>query len=282
MPSDERNSDESGRGVWPGRPAGGKGADLQLASEIQRQVTELAQRRYEPAVRHELLRKLAERRAAGAGSVIEFDSLKVDVGYDSLLVRGELLISQQSFAQAESYLASLGLRPGELDHRQLRTGQQATASLAERVVVLKPQDRGGMPIPMNGRQLADIAKNLRLRGYSAAVTTVAVTAPVVKGQGGPRPAPQQQLPRLGRSGPKVAIIDTGISEQRSGTVPGSTLDDLHEFPLGDTPQDVAERQAYLSLDAGHGTFVTGIVQQIAPVPTSRSTGPWTATASAAT
>jgi subtilisin family serine protease len=267
MPSDERNSDELGRGVWPGRPGGDKREDLQLASEIQRQVTELAQRRYEPAVRHELLRQLAERRAAGAGgSVIEFDSLKVDVGYDSLLVRGELLISQQSFAQAEPYLASLGLVRAELDHRRLRTEQLATAQLAERVVVLTPQDHGGMPIPMSGRQLADIAKNLRLRGYSAAVTPVCVTAPVTKGQGGPRPAPPpQQLPQLSRSGPKVAIIDTGISQQRSGTVlPGSTLDDLHQFPLGNSPQEIAERDEYLSLDAGHGTFVTGIVQQIAP------------------
>ena len=128
MPFDERNSDDLGRGVWPGRPGGDKREDLQLATEIQRQVTELAQRRYEPAVRHELLRKLAERRAAGdGGSVIEFDSLKVDVGYDSLLVRGELLISQQSFAQAEPYLASLGLVPAGLDHRRLRTEQQATA-----------------------------------------------------------------------------------------------------------------------------------------------------------
>ncbi len=266
MPSDERNSDQIGRGVWPGRPDGDKREDLRLASEVQRQVTELAQRRYEPAVRHELLRKLAERRAAGGdGSVIEFDSLLVDVGYDSLLVRGELLISQQSFAQAQPYLASLGLERAEFDHRRLRTGELATTYLADRVVALKPQDRGGMPIPMSGRQLADIARNLRLRGFSAAVTPIAVTAPVTKGQGGPLPAPQQQLPRLSQSGPKVAIIDTGISQQRSGTVlPGSTLDDLHQFPLGNSPQQIAERDAYLSLDAGHGTFVTGIVQRIAP------------------
>src|ERR1051326_1388381 len=266
MPSDERNSAGSGRGVWPMRPGGGKRADLQLATEIQRQVTELAQRRYEPAVRHELLRKLAERRAAGAdGSVIEFDRLLVDVGYDSLLVRGELLISQQSFAEAEPYLTSLGLARTELDHRRLRTEEQATALLADRVVVLEPQDRGRMTIPMSGRELADVARNLRLRGYAAAVTPVAMSAPVVKGQGGPRPAAQQQMPQLSPSGPKVAIIDTGISPQRSGSVlPGSMLDDLHQFPLGNTPHDIAERNAYLSLDAGHGTFVTGIVQQIAP------------------
>jgi subtilisin family serine protease len=266
MPSDESNSRHVGRGVWPRRPGGGKSADLQLATEIQRQVTELAQRRYEPAVRHELLRKLAERRAADAGgSVIEFDRLLVDVGYDSLLVPGELLISQQSFTEAEPYLTALGFARTELDHRQLRTEEQATAYLADRMVVLKPQDRGEMPRPMSGRELADVARNLRLRGYAAAVTPVAMSAPVVKGQGGPRPAASQQMPQLSPSGPKVAIIDTGISPQRSGTVqPGSMLDDLHQFPLGNTPQDIAERNAYLSLDAGHGTFVTGIVQQIAP------------------
>ena len=84
-------------------------------------------------------------------------------------------------------------------------------------------------------------------------------------KGGPRPAPQGELPALSSTGPRVAIIDTGISRQRAKSVlPGSMLDDLHQFPLGNTSQDRAERRAYLSLDAGHGTFVTGIVQQIAP------------------
>jgi subtilisin family serine protease len=267
MPSDERNSDVPGRGTPSGPPGDADDrAEPQLAAQIQRQVTELAQRRYEPAVRHELLRQLAERRAAGSRTpVARFDYLPAHIGYDSLQVSGELLISQQSYAEARPYLTALDLVPTGLDHRQLASEQQDAETLAARVVVLKRQNRQGAPIPTSAQELADIARNLRLRGFSASVTPVAATAPVTKGQGGPRPAAPGAMATLGRKGPQVAIIDTGISRQRAGTVlPGSTLDVLHQFPLGNSSQARAERRAYLSFDAGHGTFVTGIVQQLAP------------------
>lgn len=266
MPSDERNSADPGRAGPPGGERGGRGEPPSAAAEIQRQVTELAQRRYEPAVRHELLRHLTERRAAASRApVVRFDYLPVGLGFDSLLVSGELLITQRSFTEARPYLTALGLVPSGLDHRQLGCEPQDTEALAGHVVVLKRQSRQGAPIPTSAQELADIARNLRLRGFSAAVTPVTVTAPVTKGEGGPRPAPQGELPALHSKEPRVAIIDTGISRQRARTVlAGSTPDVLHQFPLGNTSQDRAERRAYLSFDAGHGTFVTGIVQQLAP------------------
>jgi subtilisin family serine protease len=266
MPSDERNSDAPGHGgPPPGDDGGGQAGPAQVA-EIQRQVTELAQRRYEPAVRHELLRQLTGRRAGASRTpVVRFSYLPVDAGYDPLLVSGELLITRDSFRDAQPYLTALGLVQTEMDHRQLGCEAEDTAALADRVVVLTHRSRQKTAMPLGAQELADIARNLRLRGFSAAVTAVAMSAPVVKGQGGPRPAPRGQLPALSSKGPKVAIIDTGISRQRARTVlPGSMLDVLHQFPLGNTPQDRAERRAYLSLDAGHGTFVTGIVQQLAP------------------
>src|SRR5215472_18283603 len=266
MPSDEHNSAEPGRGGPPPGDDGGGRAEPALTAEIQRQVTELAQRRYEPAVRHELLRQLADRRVAASRTpVVRFDSLPVDVGFDSLLVSGELLITQRSFTEAEPYLDALGMVQTGMDHRQIGCEEEDAAALADQVVVLTHQSRQRTPIPLAAQELADIGRNLRVRGFSAGVTAVVTSAPIVKGQGGPRPALQGQISPLTSKGPKVAIIDTGISPQRAGTVlPGSMRDVLHQFPLGSSSQARAERRRYLSLEAGHGTFVTGIVQQLAP------------------
>jgi len=266
MPSDEHYSAEPGRGGPPPGDNGGGRAEPALTAEIQRQVTELAQRRYEPAVRHELLRQLADRRVAASRTpVVRFDSLPVDVGYDSLLVSGEVLITQRSFTEAQPYLDALGLVQTGMDHRQIGCEEEDAAALADQVVVLTHQGRQRTPIPLAAQELADIGRNLRLRGFSAGVTAVVTSAPIVKGQGGPRPALQGEIAPLSNEGPRVAIIDTGISPQRAGTVlPGSMRDVLHQFPLGNSPQARAERRRYLSLEAGHGTFVTGIVQQLAP------------------
>src|SRR5215472_19344887 len=128
MPSDEHYSAEPGHSGPPG-DNGGDRAEPALTAEIQRQVTELAQRRYEPAVRHELLRQLADRRlAASRTPVVRFESLLVDVGYDSLLVSGELLITQRSFAEAQPYLTALGLVRTGLDHRQIGCEEEDAAA----------------------------------------------------------------------------------------------------------------------------------------------------------
>src|SRR5262252_6813830 len=197
MPSDERDSAEPGRG---GR------AEPALTAEIQRQVTELARRRHEPAVRHELLRQLADRRVAASRTpVVRFDYLPVDVGFDSLLVSGELLITQRSFTEAEPYLDALGLVQTGMDHRQIGCEEEDAAALADQVVVLTHQSRQRTAIPLGAQELADIGRNLRLRGFSAGVTAVVTSAPIVKGQGGPRPALQGQISPLTSKGPKVAI-----------------------------------------------------------------------------
>ena len=67
---------------------------------------------------------------------------------------------------------------------------------------------------------------------------------------------------------KVAIIDTGIADQQvprtDGLLAGirrtpQNIDSLTSFPIGDPDTDT-----YLDFDAGHGTFVAGIVSQVAP------------------
>jgi subtilisin family serine protease len=303
MPSDDQIA-----GGFPGLPDRDAWGGLRAA--VQRQVTELAQLRHEPAVRHLLLRQLQDRRqpperfqpppgleryaqvaageaAYGGGDepVTQFGYLPVKEGFDTLLASNELLITGRSYdgrhpagerssrgETAKRYLEALGFEEAEPGCRQLEN----------RVVRL------AHPGGASAEELAEVARNLRTRGFSAAVTYITPTAPVGKGtpcaplQGTPPrgtgsggagggEAPEVRLRSTGTEPAgqaaaadttQVAVIDTGIWSERLGTVlPGSQLDHLHEFPLG-APRSV--RDEYLDLDAGHGTFVTGIVQQVAP------------------
>jgi Subtilase family len=284
MPSDDR---------FPGLPDCDEWGGLRAA--VQRQVTELAQLRYQPAVRHLQLQELQDRRQArdlsqpppglerhaqvaassGGEPIVQFDYLPVQTGFDTLLVASELLITGLSYdgrhprderpgrpgreTTAKRYLDALGFEEVELGCHHLEG----------RVVRL------AHPGGATAQELAEVAKNLRTRGFSAAVTYITPTAPVGKGTpppipgGAPAPAPPGGSARPAPASEafteetaQVAVIDTGIWSERLNTVlPGSQLDHLHEFPLG-APRSV--RDEYLDLDAGHGTFVTGIVQQIAP------------------
>jgi|GEM_PF-547060 hypothetical protein len=289
IPSDDR---------FPGLPDRDDWTGLQVA--VQRQVTELAQLRYQPAVRHLLLQELQDRRhpepsrqppeleryaqtGAGDEPVVQFSYLPAGVGFDTLLASNELLITGLSYDgrhpgderpsrhgdTAKRYLDALGFAEVELGCRRLENRVVRLAHL------------GGAPAV----ELAEVARNLRNRGFSAAVTYITPTAPVGKmppiqspppqgtgpgasaGSGGGAEAAQVRPPGsetgpAGADTTQVAVIDTGIWSERLGTVlPGSQIDHLHEFPLG-APRSV--RDEYLDLDAGHGTFVTGVVQQIAP------------------
>jgi hypothetical protein len=248
MPSDERHTDDPPRND-PSGPVG---------SDAGKQVGRTAQLRYEPAIRHEMLRLLQERRREDGGTQVrQFDYLPVDVGFDTLLMRRELLITKESSEKGGKHLEALGMKAERQD-----CPEQGCEELHDQILRLSHR-RG--PEYLETRQQADLARALRSRGLSAAPEHVMVTAPVTKGEGGPQPAHSQAL-RTSRGGePRVAIIDTGISDQRRPTVsPQSQRDELHEFPLGNSPEETRLREEYLSLAAGHGTFVTGIVQQRAP------------------
>lgn len=267
VPFDEENRGDPFRGEFPSWPDHEPLDELE--SGMQRQVTELTQRRHDPEIRSQLLRLLQQRRqpedgAGGprAGDVTQFDYLPVQVGFEPMLVRGELLITAESYdgrpgaadgqdtdRTAKPYLDALGMTAGELDCAELRG----------RVVRLAHPEMGP-------RELSDMARGLRSRGFAASVSNITPTAPIGKAIGGPRPAmspgPWQLAPFPGRP-TRVAIIDTGISAERRtdgwlDDVPrGDNIDPLEEFPL-------SAQDGYLDLDAGHGTFVAGIIQQIAP------------------
>jgi subtilisin family serine protease len=284
--SDSGNPDRTGN---PG--SADRDPEDGLAAQVQNQVTELAQLRYQPWVRHELLRLLEARRRRPAGtewnrrlgpaedparpghydprSVTQFAYLPVEVGFDNLLVRDQLLITKDSYRGAKPYLDQLGLTPrptgcAELDqtierlvpHDQLDQGQNAGWERGE-----------GSREEMRAPELADIARNLRTRGYCASVIPVPQPMGVTKGPNRPQKAKshpghaRSRHDETARRPVEVAVIDTGIWRERLRDVDdGSEIDFLHEFPLGSR----AEADQYLDFDAGHGTFVTGIVKQLAP------------------
>jgi len=273
MPFDEERKGDPFPYDFPDRPGHEPYAQLEL--RLQRQVIELAQRRYEPATRHQLIRLLQRRRqpeyqpqqgAAGPqpGNFTRFDSLLVEEGFDTLLVHGEILVAGQDYdgrpvpaprrrpdQYARRYLDELGMEASEVECEDLHG----------RIVRLTNPH-------MSARELAEVARVLRTRGFAASVSNITPTSPVGKAIGGPLPtapaAAYQDDPGPGEPA-RVAVIDTGITNEIRGDnwlddvhVPrGGNIDLLDVFPLpgGD---------GLLDFDAGHGTFVTGIIQQIAP------------------
>ena len=264
--------DDSLRSDLPGLAGYERWAPLTAA--VQRQVTGLALLPYQPTVRHQLLQLLLERRK-GHDSVTPFDYLPAAVGFDALLVPGQLLITRESYERAQPYLQALNL-----------VGEDVNCSHLQRYV-----KRLTRPGGISAQELADTASNLRLQGFSASLTNITPTAGVHKHPpSSPLTVPgggltradvryvverRSSAMRLGQEAPgtpaKVAIIDTGITDQRrtDGWLQSidrneNNIDHLHQFPLGNTPEDRAQRDQYLDFDAGHGTFGAGIVQQIAP------------------
>ena len=278
MPFDEENRGEPFRGDFPGW------ADdehrRRLGTAVRRRSAELAQLRREPRRRQGLLNALDQRRheqRPGDG-IIRFDYLPAAEGFDTLLVRGELLLTSESYGARTGQ----GGHPGAtvrdlLASRGLTETDVGCADLRGRVIRLTHPT-------MTGEELSGLARELRSLGHVAAVCNVTPTGPVSKAIGGPEPTapPPGSTP----DGPcpgtscQVAIIDTGITPELRAdgwlaAVPrGNDTDPLDAFP---TPGG----DGMLDLDAGHGTFVASIIAQAAPDATYGCTGPSTATASAA-
>jgi Subtilase family len=259
MPFDESITGDPFQGDFPDRP-GAAGED-DLAAAVQRHGADLAELRWQPAIRRHLLRSLQQRRP-GPGStatVTRFDVLPGEEGSDLLHVPGELLITGHSYdgrspgarsagPGAKPYLDAVGMEPQEVD----------CPALHGRLLRLTHPDMGP-------HDLADLAKTLRARGFTSSLTTITATAPVTKGFGGLHPVQSPGDFRQPEGGPgqpaQVAIIDTGIADQArtDGWLAGiqGDKDPLDAFPP-------PNGDGYLDADAGHGTFVAGIVQQVAP------------------
>jgi Subtilase family len=260
MPFDESNIGDPFAGDFPDRT--GTAAAAELAAAVERQASDLALLHSRPEPLHQLLR-LLQRRRQGTGSAGPITPLGLLPGAQAthhLHVPGELLVTGLSYdgrtVQGERRGGGYYAQP-HLDLLGMQENEVECAALRGRVVRLTHPDMGP-------HELADLARALRVLGFTASLTNITPTAPVTKGIGGPDPieSPGDFHPSSGSGQPaRVAIIDTGIAGQRrtDGWLQGiqGELDPLDAFPP-------PHGDHYLDADAGHGTFVSGIVQQVAP------------------
>jgi len=198
------------------------------------------------AVRDDLIRLLQERRAGT--DLVQFDPVPDPQGDVVLIIRDELLIRAEALEDSavRSLTAAYGLEPRPVD------------CLDNRLVRL-------LAPGLRGAELVQLAGALRGRGVSASVNYVAPMGVVMKvGLGGPEHSAAEQRPSRPAAGPgepvKVAVIDTGIVERGDGWLTGLVRSDNVD-PLDVLPPPSDE---YLDFGAGHGTFVAGIIQQVAP------------------
>lgn len=220
---------------------------LEDLRRIYDQVGSLNRRLNDTAVRNDLIRLLQQRRARRA-NLVQFDPVSAPQHDVVLVVRGELLVRAGTLEDQRfsSLIAAYGLTPVPIE------------GLDNRLVRLVAPN-------LRGAQLVELAGALRARGVNASVNYVTPMGGVIKGlaspehsaaarqqrQPGPVPGPERTV--------RVAIIDTGIAEapRTDGWLTGLVRSDNI-----DTLDDTGD--GFLDLGAGHGTFVAGVVQQVAP------------------
>ena len=252
----------------PGRPFGtdyadGRGAgdvDERVRVQVQRQVGELVQRRFDASLRRRLNGTIQGRWAARRE--IELDVLDTSNGLETLVIHGELLVTRRLVGEPgrpASISADAGLERIEV----------GCPELEDRLVRLRSVG------DVRPRYLEDTVDELRNRGVAASLTHVTPLAPVLKPHASSVPTigtfeDYGTHPAGDGQGANVAIVDTGIDAhlrsdgwltgiERRSDVPATHADEMNVDTLDNTPAD-----GFLDFSAGHGTFVAGIVAQVAP------------------
>lgn len=236
--------------------------DERLRHSVRRQVDELRNNLTDPAVQRQLVRTVSSRYQERRRRTLT--TLRGRGGRDVLLVGGEILVTDRTWSDrgAREYLLRRGLAEAplgcdDLEHRLTR------------LVTTSDQDV---------QALDDTVGELRARGFAASLTHVTPMSPVIKNLGGPALGeslgPFAAYPTFG-DGPgepvRVAVIDTGIDGHERGD---GWLGSVARVPVDDPSThgneanvdllDIQPHDGLLDFAAGHGTFVAGVVAQVAP------------------
>jgi thermitase len=215
--------------------------------ETEKQGATLTRRGSDDPERRRLVEKLRSRRAT------DREALQVEIvpranALDVVAASRRLLIHADDLPAARSRLADRGITVGARSGKTVLLDVPASAS------------RGS---------IAGLAKELRAGGARVALDHVAPLGGWVKGEGGPEPTdggggalPAVQIAQVTEP-PFVAVLDSGISN--AGRTDGYLGAGVN--PADVDPLDVFPVLGLLDGDAGHGSMVVGIVQQI--VPTAR-------------
>jgi len=249
-----------------GRPFGrdygaavpGSAPDAALRRVVARQAAELARRSDDRGVRGrgDTIRERVRGRWARTDRRV--DVLRGPGDEEkSLVIGGEVLVGAASWPDVADEAARDGLTRVEV----------GCAELEDRVVRLRTDGADATA------RLTRFVRDLRAQGHAVSFSYVTPLAPVMKGCSG---VPAPGLAAFAEYGPvdpsfghgvRVAVIDTGIAEARrgdgwlsgvarvaDGSPTGANIDLLDADPA----------DGYLDVSAGHGTFVAGIIAQVAP------------------
>ncbi|MBF0686407.1 MAG: S8 family serine peptidase [Cellulomonas sp.] len=246
-----------GRDYAPGAAA--FAADPAVRRVVARQAAELARTSNDPEVRGrgDAIRERVRGRWLRGDRRVDVLRGKGRDDEKALVVGGEVLVSAASWPDVADEATRDGLTRTEV----------GCADLEDRVVRLRTDGEDATT------RLTRFVTDLRAQGHPVSFSYVTPLAPVMKGCSGV-PAPGLAAfadygpvdPSFGR-GVRVAVIDTGIVEQSRSD---GWLDGVARAP-GRSPAesnldvlDADPADGYLDVSAGHGTFVAGIIAQVAP------------------
>lgn len=214
--------------------------------QTDRQGATLLRRARENEERRRLVNRMRDRRSGDPDS-LQLELVPREGRLDVVAASGRLQILAEDFEVFRSDLADLGI---------------TVAARSGNVLLLD------VPADTAGGDIAELTRRLRATDIPVSLDYVAPLGGWVKGEGGPaktagsRDFPSVQIEEAART-QFVAVLDSGVSN--AGRTDGYLGPQV--VPADVDPLDVFPQIGWLDGDAGHGSMVIGIVQQV--VPTAR-------------